>query len=421
MTVTHRSRPHLLLALIAALACALTVLAPAPAQARPAGAKWPWVVGQSVQANGKVSVRLQWKKIARSRKYKIDYAPLKGKLGSGEVQKSRKKKSLVVKGKGGAYKNATVKNLKAGKVYCFQVYGVSGKSYGNRGGVHCKMTTRANRRAPRSGFPLVMGTFNTCSASCTDLAPWRERAPQVRDRILQMRADVVAVQEGNEATPYLEQNLPGFVKGCQTSDGVKGRPLGDRDQSLFVRTSTYDVVPRTAGGLDFKALTGNYAHGACWVLVRHKATQAQVVVVSSHFSGTPAVRVRQMKAVVDRINGSPALVGVPRAFAGDFNSNASHTSRKADVSLSAMRAAGGYDNAYDMANRFLTKPFYNSGGAGQAKAKTSWTWGDHVDRVFVSPGVHVASWKVDYRIRKGRNVNRVSDHNPVIASLVVPR
>lgn len=433
-----------MLALATALAFVLSALAAAPAEARPAGAKWPWVVAQTVQANGKVSMRLEWKKIARAKKYRIDYAPLKGSLTSGEVQKSRKKKSKVVKGGPGKLKHGVVSNLKPGKVYCFQVYGVSGKTYGNRGGVHCKMATRANRRPAASTSPLVVGTYNTCSAACTTLAPWNQRRTGVRDRILQMRtagraADVVAIQEGNNAVPYFDGtsatelskpagspavNLPGFTKGCQNVDGAKGpnnTRLGIHNQALYVRTSTYDVIPGTAGGMDFKSLTGNYAQGACWVKVRNRATKHEVVVVSVHLaSGSASVKTRQLGAVIDRINAKQNLKSTPKVFAGDFNSNASHTSRKADAPLSYMMARG-YDSAYDMANRIENKPYYNSGGAGAVKAPTSWTWGDHVDRVYVAPGVHVASWKVDYRITGGRNVQRVADHNPIEALLLFPR
>lgn len=392
------------------------MLAAAPADARPAGAQWPWVIAQTVQSNGKVSMTLEWKKIARSKKYRIDYAPLKGNLGSGEVQKSRHKKSKTVKGGGGKLKHGVVANLKPGKVYCFQVYGVSGKSTGNRGGVHCKMTTRADRRPVSSSYRMVVGTFNACSRACGGWSSGRDELAMRRIQEMRMGGypvDVLAVQEATDATDTFDAKLVGFTHACETVEGA------DDDQSLFVRTSTYEPIAGTQGGISFP---GHYGNGACWAQIRNIATQQTIVAASIHLSpgSSNSLRASQLTTVVGMINKQFGASS-RRIYAGDFNSHASHTTRATDVPLGILWANGHYDDSYDMANAFLSKPYYNSGGAHSATPVTSWTWGDHIDRVFTPPGVHVASWKVDYRMSGGRYVQQVSDHNPVLVSLSIPR
>lgn len=423
-------RDRALPALVAALACVLTVLAGPPADAaRPGSAKWPWVARQSLQANGKVTVRLEWPKAARSKKYRISYAPLKGRLNRGEVSGSRKKRVNTVRRDRGRLQHARIRNLKPGTTYCFQVQGVRGRTSGRAGGVHCKTTTQRSRRRPPAGTDLAIGTFNTCSTACArNLGTgWETRGPLVLQRVREMRTgaasgravDVVAVQEGNEATAYLTTHLDGtFTRACQTSDGSGRRR--DNNQALLVRDATWQVVPETAGGMHFGDIGADGSHGACWARIRSVATQREVVVVSLHLyahstAAGDRIRRAQTKAVIAAVDRD--LPGSTVVFAGDFNSWRGRRPDRPEKVLSSL----GYDDAFDPATSYLSHPHLTSHCEGARRPHTSPTWAGHLDRIFVPRGVHVASWKVDYRLSGGRYVAPfASDHNPVVVGLVLP-
>lgn len=273
---------------------------------------------------------------------------------------------------------------------------------------------------------MVISTYNTCSSACNStLGAWSARGPRVRDRILQMnvgatgrRADIVAVQEGNLATPYLTSALGGtFTRGCQTGDGT-GNPSHDL-QSLFVRDATYEVVPGTAGGLFF-ARYDDPVHGACWVKVREKTSQQEVVVVSAHLwngADTAGDTRRGMETDLLADTVKATFPASPIVYAGDFNSTRSHAR---DAPLYRMYADG-QDDAYDQAARYLSRPYRKSACGTSTTPRTSWRWGNHLDRVFAPARAHVATWEVDYRMDGSRYLAPLpSDHHPVLVSLLIP-
>jgi endonuclease/exonuclease/phosphatase family metal-dependent hydrolase len=79
----------------------------------------------------------------------------------------------------------------------------------------------------------------------------------------------------------------------------------------------------------------------------------------------------------------------------------------------------GAEDAFDQAATYLSPPYLSS-VCPTATPCASWMWGDHVDRVFVTERVHVGAWKVDYRLNSAGNYVRLSDHNPVLVSLLIP-
>lgn len=414
-------------AMLAALACALPLLAlaAAPAHAaRPNKAGAVWMTHQVQRTGPTVSLRLEWAKIRGATSYEVEYATSSGSIARTEVQGSRYKRTLKVRGDRDNVQALMVDRLAPGKTYCFQVRGRNSAGYGLRGPVHCKVTVRTSRPKPAASIPLVVGTYNTCSSACAgSLGAWRSRGPWVRNRILQMNVsgravDVVAIQEGNEATSYLTSELDGtFTRGCQTGDGTNN--VYHDNQSVFVRDATYDVVAGTRDGLNFERY-GDKAHGACWVMVREKHSRQEVVVVGLHLwppsdAAGDAERARQIDLVADTVSGQ--FPNSTIVYAGDFNSN---RSRATDTPLKRLYADG-QDDAYDQALRYLTRPYRNSATGTSTTPKTSTTWGDHVDRVFAPAGVHVAGWKVDYRMDGSRYASPMpSDHNPVLVSLLIP-
>lgn len=378
----------------------------------PTGAT-PWVDQQALErttAGTRTRLRLRWPARSQAIGYQIDFAP-SPTGGIVDVQRSTRKRTVAVAAAGSGLQAASIGGLTPGTTYCFQVRGAGRAGYGLRSTRRCKVTMSAGRPRPAQATPLVVGTFNTCSNACPD---WRTRRPLVTGRVQQMQldgraADVVAIQEGYQATDALAADLAGtFVEGCR-SEG--------RLQSLFVRAGTYEVLANTAGSIGFGPDFNDPSHGACWVRVKSRDTGQEVIVVSLHLlNGTSADAVRgsETQRVIDQVTAAAA--GAPIVFAGDFNS---HRSRAIDAPR--IRLAGiGAEDGYDQAASYQSLPYLNSACAGPLPC-ASWLWGDHIDRVFAGPGIHVAAWKVDYRMRSGRYLTPApSDHNPVLVSLRIP-
>lgn len=414
---------------VAALVCALPLagLTASPAfAAKPGRAGVSWVIAQTLNAGPSVAVQVQWPRVSGATSYEIEFALSYGAISSTEVQGSRTKRTVRVRGTRTSVQTGLATGLRAGSTYCFQIRARNASGFGYRGPLHCKVTMRSTRAVPPTSIPMVVGTYNTCSSACTStLGAWSTRGPRVRDRIRQMNVgasgrpvDVLAIQEGNDATPYLTAQLDGtFTRGCQTGDGT-GR-VYDENQSVFVRDSTYEVVPQTAGGVTF-ARFSDPSHGACWVKVRAKASQQEVVVVSVHlWNVTDAAGDSRRGAETDLVADTvkAAFPGDTIVYAGDFNS---HRSRATDAPLNRMYADG-EDDSYDQAARYLSRPYRNSACGTSTTPRTSWRWGDHVDRVFAPVRVHVATWEVDYRMDGSRYLAPLpSDHHPVLVSLLIP-
>ncbi|MDN5745719.1 MAG: endonuclease/exonuclease/phosphatase family protein, partial [Nocardioidaceae bacterium] len=206
-----------------------------------------------------------------------------------------------------------------------------------------------------------------------------------------------------------------FSQACQTIEGTT-----HDNQSVFVRDATYEVVDGSQGGLRFDAPRyDDPTHGACWAKIRERASGLEVVIVGLHLrdgTGTANDRVRAAETaeLMDRV--AQAHPDTPVVFAGDSNSTRTRALDGPRVEL----AKGGYLDAYEESALYRTRPYRNSACGPTGAVRKSTTWGDHIDRVFAPPGVHVSSWEVDYRIKSTSRYQTplASDHNPVVVSLL---
>lgn len=380
----------------------------------------PWVSGQQLQGTPvrSVAVTFSWPPVAGATSYQLDYAP-----GTGDVQRSRKRKTV----RAGASASVTVGRLTPGATYCFQVRAVSKWGPGLRSTTACRIVTPADRPLPLRAAALDVATWNVCSTICKKPS-WASRRTAVRDRMLAMDADVIGVQEAIDATPYLDQSLPGYTRGCRVGDGTG---LGERTagrQSLYVRTgdaAAYRVVPGTNHGIVFgKVGTIDPTHGACWVELESLATGRRVIVASVHLV-QPIGKVydkgrdRQTQQLLTAIGARyPAGTLPPVVLSGDFNS---HRQRAYDGPRVRLEA-NGYRDSFDVAARFLTPTYRNSAHGWSTTPVTSVRWGNHLDHVFTSAGVHVASWRIDEPLTADglRYERLLSDHSPVVVSLRIP-
>jgi endonuclease/exonuclease/phosphatase family metal-dependent hydrolase len=105
---------------------------------------------------------------------------------------------------------------------------------------------------------------------------------------------------------------------------------------------------------------------------------------------------------------------LPVVYAGDVNSHEGHP---LDGPAVAMGATGTADAQLVAPHR--TNVQYNSANQYRRTPPKS---GLALDRIYASPGVAVGAWRQVLELSGGRLVGVIpSDHNAVVADLVVPR
>ena len=299
---------------------------------------------------------------------------------------------------------ATVTGMTPGKTYCFFVRGRSGSSIGPRSAHTCKPTIRA--QSSLSGAGLAVMTFNACSSACSG---WSSRLAAAKELIStsSRNPDVIAVQEaGAWKTPP-----PGYANAVYMSA-----------KRLFYKTSRFTLA--RDGYITMS--TGKFA---VWAELIDRSTSKRIIFVSAHTSPALAdypLRGRQIATLLAQmrlINTAGRTV----VYAGDFNSHKNRGVYSESAGFGAQDtvgrtfAAAGYYDAYDLA-RTLKRPNWNSGSGFSSTPKISFTWGDHVDHVFVKPGsTHVWRW-MNAALYSGNRyaTPKPSDHSGVQVNLYIP-
>jgi endonuclease/exonuclease/phosphatase family metal-dependent hydrolase len=179
-------------------------------------------------------------------------------------------------------------------------------------------------------------------------------------------------------------------------------------------------VPVAAGGhWDLGTMPGGGSRWAAYQLLRQRATGAIFLFVSPHLyvgSGKTgdAVRQNETSAMVRQAQAYAAKHGDSAiVYAGDFNSHERHSS---DGPAVAMRASHTADALHVAQSR--TNQKFNSANQYRRTAMAS---GLMVDHIYASPTVAVAAWRQILKLSRGRFVGVIpSDHNPVVADLLIP-
>lgn len=396
----------------AATALLLTAMA-GPALAKPAGVAPPWV-----KASSTTSITLDWVGSKGAARYEVLYST----SYAGAMSSSAKSRKTS-----GNQSELKITGLKPATMYCFTVRGLAGSSKGSRAARHCKFTMR--RENVRTLPTARVATYNICSAAggCADT--WESRKQAIVDRISDTAADVLALQESS-----------GRIDDMQAALQPLGYALGSRvcgSEAVFYRTAVFEQVdplgppvtkngcrdktrqPQTGGGGSF--YLANEADAA-WARLVHRSTGLVYVFVSAHLTtgdSTTAEKSREVESryLVQSIrNLTPAMSTRRVIIAGDFNS---HRNRNNDTPRRILNAAGWHDT-YDRSATFVN-PRYNSYTGYGTTPKTSNTYGDHVDHVFVQDPVGSTNWRVHQRFVNGRYATPVpSDHSPVGVTLFLP-
>jgi endonuclease/exonuclease/phosphatase family metal-dependent hydrolase len=306
---------------------------------------------------------------------------------------------------------ATISGLATGQTYCFQVRARNGTSFGLRSAHTCKPTIRA--QAPIGGTLFAVMTLNACSQVCSG---WSSRHAAVNKVIetASRNPDVIAAQEAGAWTIP----PPGYAIAVSKSAKV-----------LFYQYSRFTLAtsagsPR-AGYITLSKDPGRYA---VWAELIEKSTSKRIIFVSAHTAAAAdayVLRGQEIKTLLASMNGINTG-GDPVVYAGDFNSQKNRGTYSESIGFGAEDtvgrtfAASGYYDAYDLA-RTLRRPNWSSYHGLKTTPTISWTWGDHVDHVFVKPAsTNIWRW-MNASLYTGTSYASPlpSDHSPVQVDLYI--
>jgi endonuclease/exonuclease/phosphatase family metal-dependent hydrolase len=281
--------------------------------------------------------------------------------------------------------------------------------------------------APARGQNVRVMTYNVLHQPAagtkeggTTVGTWAQRRVPMIALIRKVNPDVLGLQEASDWV--------GAVKGPRVADDLAARLGGytvahtevTPGQKGWMRTARY-ILYRTA---TYKAVGsgGHWELGpgrfAAYQQLQNRTTGARFLAVSVHLSpggGSAAdlSRRAETQKLLSSARSLQASTHVPVIYVGDFNSHEGHPLDGPGV---AMRAAGVADadevaqvkanRRYNSANQYLRSPMLGH-------------W--DIDHVYAPAGVAVRGWEIALTLTRGRFVGTIpSDHNPVVADVVLP-
>jgi endonuclease/exonuclease/phosphatase family metal-dependent hydrolase len=312
-------------------------------------------------------------------------------------------------------------DLTVGTRYWFQV-----RAYG--GAFATAPTTVVSAVAPSRGQDVRVMTYNVLHSSrdgeqvgLETIAPWADRRTPAVSLIRQADPDVLGLQEASDWVgaalgPKLVDDLAARLDGRYTI-AKTDIPVGDRgwfrtSRYILYRTSTY----RAVGDGGFWTLAPS--RWAAYQLLENRATGARFLAVSVHLEAGSGLTVDlrrevQTKALLGFVADYRATQDVPVVYLGDFNS---HERNVVDAPGNTFRAAG-HTDADEVAQTRVNREYNSTNGYRRLPSKG----GLDLDHVYVPQGVAVRSWQIVLNLTEGQFVGAIpSDHNPVVADVVLP-
>lgn len=347
----------------------------------------PWVVAASP-----TSMTLDWTSAGESGRYRVMHGRTAAEVRRATgAQRTRPSTSAL-----------TVTGLRPGTEYCFQV---ARANRSGRSGVYCHSTPTG---LPAAGsHPVTVVTFNICGYVCKD---WSDRRSAVVRRIVDSRADVVALQEttrrGRDTKLLGALRRQGFRLAHDT-----------QNEMVLYRMATVSPAGRVASTqLPWGTVVPGPATTAGWTTFDLLGTGKRFTVVSTHFTAGRSLaadrqRMREASRLLALMPGTRAEG--PVLYSGDFNSS---RARRGDGVGRVFRRAG-YVDAYQQSVSH-TKAWVSSSNGFAVRPLREPRYGDHIDRILVPASLAVSRWEVVAPLRHGKNVRPLaSDHHPVRATV----
>lgn len=361
----------------------------------------PGAVGQiTVLKATRTTLTLQWPAAARAHAYFVD----RGKnLNMGH-------RRTVAKTSG---TQLTIRGLKPGESYCFQVRAKNKHGLGDRSRKACQFTIGAQARRAPSEYRVL--TYNTCGVAC---GHWSSRLSRAAALVRAQSPDVVMLQETTE-----DSGMSGAIGQMTKVAAHNGKVLLYRTSRFTVATKRHHQhTKKRKGVLDLgKDKRARKHRFAVWAELVDRQSGRHVIFVSVHLSpgGDAASYDRQRrKDTIHLLQGLKRINPKHRRLvvAGDFNSN---QGRRFDSPGKLMRKAG-LANSFFRAHTWV-RPNYNSATQDRIVPTVGTPWGYHVDQVWTDPHHSVVhEWVNGNRLENGNYpAPQISNHSPVLVRVSI--
>lgn len=360
----------------------------------------------------------------------VRWAPSKSAQGY-RVQVSRSKtfrsgvRSYRVPAEAGA--QFTANNLASGKRYYVRVRAVNttaASAYSSKAKAPSAVTLRA-------GAAIKVATTNLLLAGAepSGAASWAQRRGPLSALLRSASPDIYGVQEADTRTsPFAYQSrtqLDDFVRltsgaGRTYRVAPSGQTTRKPEEPVHIvyDAATWTTKPAWGGRLRLSAAGEKKDRWMMWQILQHKSSGKRVFVANTHLSnGRTAASHRARATQTDQILSEISrrnTGSLPVIILGDLNAYDGVAGTTPMTKLAAARyvstdlfAAKQVNDRFTSMNKLQAKPLSN---------------GLKVDHIFTSPDVAQRAFKVVVRTSGGRYVTPFpSDHNPLVAHLVLPR
>lgn len=188
---------------------------------------------------------------------------------------------------------------------------------------------------------------------------------------------------------------------------------------MLYQASKYEAVGG-GGHWDLGQMPGGGSRWAAYQVLRNRETGTTFLFVSTHLyvvsgaTGDAARRDETTSLLKQAAAYAGSKGGLPIVYGGDFNSHVRHP---LDGPAVATDSAGAADAQHVAVHRTLQQ--YNT---ANQYLRTPPASGLALDHLYVQPGVGVTAYRQVLKLSGGRFVGVIpSDHNPVVADLLIPR
>ncbi len=420
-----------------------------PVVARPSKVSTPYITASSPH-----TLTVAWPEASGARRYTVHIASTPARASKTKKQSHRSR---------GPHTALKIKGLRTNARYCFTVRAVRGGKVGARSLPVCGHTLRRSVNA--SDSKVSVATFNVCASAANCRAWTQKRENAIVRRIVDVKADVVAVQEVTRRADKLARRLAAYGYAHYTQRESK------LDEAIYYRTSALEmsVATRPVQSCEIESYRGPndtatwrfprhfdaasqqwFGFGttgwfteepvcrtrqiateregrlgsptgatAAWAALRLKRTGKSYIFVSAHLSHGPTkaagrLRGRETKQL---IRGAKQVAdGLPIIFMGDFNSYRGAT----DDPPRREMARQGWVDTFDNSATY-TRPYVSSFNGWGSRVETLRYWGGHIDRIFIRSSMGSTNWKVVAKVSKRRYIGtKASDHNVVRTTITLP-
>lgn len=406
------------------------------------------------------SIGLSWNAVAGAPQYRVQFSK------SADMSNAGYARSIDDQAK------IDMRDLEANTTYYFKVRviktdGTDLSSYSPA----IAVKTNAAVSLPALTNTLSVATYNIHCANCeADPASpnqWTDRRDSVVASVISKMPDVLSAQEASQG--WLKDaagnpiNLSQFedfqnrlqaaggnyvvtnsnrnncVKSTTPSNCVYAYQGASRDARIYYNKNTVTLLDQGSAALPNLPVDGSEYRYMAWATFKQNSTGKSFFVTDAHLdprSGTPEIdeEKRQQALKIVQVINEKNTANLPVLITGDMNSSKWDTP---NVPYDEYTKAGYIDpiggtwrtslaSGYATAENIINGRYNSFNGfvpkLGQTSATGPRALGSHIDYIFTSPKMRVASWEMVLNIdSNGVLQGRIpSDHNMIIAKVGLP-